>query len=226
MKPLSAKSFLISFSIISIPMLFVIKNANAEPPPCIHLGNPSIGATCYTEVSYNARVENRKNPDTFKITQGALPGFVIIDTRNFIEGRNGNTQGPSINIIRANTKMQVNNSYTSALNELYDFFNKIESQIKFKSLDIGGFLSIKTRAETQLNNNRNIVSNINSNVEAVEIEGSAQAIWVDTPIATIYRSGGTLRGVIRVYQRYIGTPQDANRIVEQAKNELMYQYMK
>lgn len=192
-----------------------IKDVMAEVPSCIELSNPRIGSTCYTEVPYNVRVEHSKSQIPFEIPQVAIPGYVIIDTRDFQESRIGTTEGPSVIITRPGTALQIRQSYQQAYKDFNDFIAGVTN------INSGAMLEIKQRTEEQFNNAINELTRIQSNSEAIVIKGSAQCQWRTWLGVTEWTSGGTLRGGIRVYQRYVGIPEQASQILSSAKNKIL-----
>lgn len=206
-------------------VVFGAKDVKAEVPSCIELSNPRIGDTCYTEVPYNARVENSKNPQSFQIEHVALPGYVIVDTRNIEEGRGGTTNGPSIVVTRPGTAIQILRNYQQASQELNNFSQRIEAEARTSNTDFGGILAIQQRTQEKFSSAINQLTQIQSNSEAIVVSGSAQAVWTTYNLLigqqTVYEKGGTLRGRIQVYQRYVGTPDQADRILSDAKNQIL-----
>jgi hypothetical protein len=184
----------------------------ASIPRCIELTNPSIGAICYTEIPYNVRVENSKEAQSFSIPQTAQPGFVIVDTQDFQESRVGTTNGPSITITRPGTTLKIQQAYEKAYSDFNNFYQRTEAEVRIKGINFGGMSDIRQKTEEQFKSAINQLTQIQSNSEAIIISGSAQAQWRNWPGITEYTSGGTLRGKIRVYQRYVGTSDQANQI--------------
>jgi hypothetical protein len=219
----SSKVCLFLMSIILVSFIDMnVRNVRAEVPLCRNLNdNPPVGSTCYTESPYNARIENSKQPAPFEIIYTAPPGYVIIDTQNIEEGRGGNTSGPVVTILRPGTSIQIRRAYENAFQEFSDFYQRTEAEVRIKGINFGGMSDIKQRTEEQFKSAINQLSQIQSASEAIQITGSAQAVWRTWLGVTEYTKGGTLRGVIRVYQRYIGTPSQANKILVNAKNQIL-----
>lgn len=215
------KSLLLTGITVLSYIAFGVKEAKSEHPSCIQLTNPRIGDTCYTEVSYNARIENQKAPQTFEFPHVASRGFVIIDTKDLQESRLGTTSGPHITVIRPGTAIQIRQAYQQAYQDFNDFFLRIQAEARDKGISSGGLLDIRQRTEQQFRNAINSLTQIQSNSEAIVIKGSAQAQWRGIEPFSWYISGGTLRGKIRVYQRYVGKPEDANYILSNAKNQIL-----
>jgi hypothetical protein len=213
---------LLLIGMAAIPSVVIdSKDVKAEVPSCIELSNPRLGSTCYTEVTYNARVENSKSPQVFEIPQAALPGYVIVDTRDLQESRIGTTNGPSVIITRPGTALQIRQAYQQAYQDFNDFYQRTEAEVRIRGVNFGGMSDIKQRTEEKFSSAINQLTQIQSNSEAIVIKGSAQAQWRTWVGITEYTSGGTLRGRIRVYQRYVGTPDQANRILSDAKNQIL-----
>ena len=143
------KSLLLSGVAFISSFAFGVKEVKAEVPSCIELSSPKIGDTCYTEIGYNARVENQKSPQNFEHSHVAQSGYVIVDTRNFEEGRGGTTSGPNIIVTRPGTAIQILRNYKQANKELNDFYQNIEVKAKGKDINLNGLLNIKQRTEEQ-----------------------------------------------------------------------------
>jgi hypothetical protein len=220
----SAKELLL---LANLSLLIVIsiggRVARAEPAACInHLNsNPPIGSLCFVEARYDGDIENTKDVRSIEVPVAAQQGFVIVDTQIIPEGRGGNTIGPEVVITRPGTALTVLKGYQQSYQEYNEFVQKTKANVEIKGVNFGGMSDLQQKANEQFASAINQLTQIQSNSEAIVVRGSIQAVWETWLGQTVYKKGGHLHGRVIVYQRYIGTPQQASQLLTNSKAQIL-----
>lgn len=109
------------------------------------------------------------------------------------------------------TEEQIKN----AEQQLVELYGKAEAQIGIEKAKLDKLAEIKLRSNQEFESLYQIRRQLTN--YGLEISGSAKAV---RGAFGFYKSGGTLDAVVRIYQIYLGNPQDLNNIISKYKREL------
>ena len=177
--------------------------AFAEVPPCRDIGNPQIGNTCYNELDINARSgPDDASSDHDEMTAGT--GWSIIDWNFRNDAQFGSVEGPKYTFTEKGSAYEMKNSINEYTRNLEEVRKKAEAEGN-GSKYLADYID-KTLKEYE--NRRSAVSSAQTNVDVLKVDVTVRGRCLrSTPFGCVDKGGGKLQGVVRVYKRYIGTPE-------------------
>ena len=177
--------------------------AFAEVPPCRDIGTPQIGNTCYNELDINARSgPDDASSDHSEMTAGT--GWSIIDWNFRNDAQFGSVEGPKYTFTEKGSAYEMKNSIDEYTRNLEEVRKKAEAEGN-GSKYLADYID-KTLKEYE--NRRSAVSSAQTNVDVFKVDVTVRGRCLrSTFLGCVDRGGGKLQGVVRVYKRYIGTPE-------------------
>ena len=184
---------------------FVVTSATlalAEFPPCRNENLP-IGSTCYTDLDINARSgPDDASSDHDETTAGK--GYSIIDWSFRNDAQFGSVEGPKYTFTEKGSAYEMKNSIDEYTRNLEEVRKKAEAEGN-GSKYLADYID-KTLKEYE--NRRSAVSSAQTNVDVLKVDVTVRGRCLkSTPFGCVDKGGGKLQGVVRVYKRYIGTPE-------------------
>lgn len=185
--------------------------------PLWEINMGQVGAKGYDEVHIYLRVRDRPEPAFFSQVYEPNPGFLILGTEVIVRGRLGDTEGPFTILVQSNSATD-----TLQLTELYrrqflDFANSIQGKIQKDSKSLEILSDIKQRFENEFKSIESLRRTYSSSNRGVRLEAKARAVkdWWG-----IYKSGGLVDAVVKIYQVYVGSPAYLDTVVDKYSAEV------
>jgi hypothetical protein len=203
-------------SLAMFPFLFTLaKSAFAEAPPCRDIATPQIGNTCYNELSINARSgPNDASSDHGEMTAGG--GWSIIDWNFRNDTQFGSVEGPKYTFIEKGSAFQMKNSIDEYTRNLEEVRKKAEAEGNGSK-----FLADYTdKTLKEYENRRSAVSSAQTNVDVFKVDVTVRGRCLkSTILGCVDKGGGQLKGVVRVFKRYIGTLESTQAYLAETLSE-------
>lgn len=203
-------------NLTSISFLFTLAtSAFAEVPPCRDIGNPQIGDTCYNEVDINARSgPDDSSSDHDEMTAGT--GWSIIDWNFRNDAQFGSVEGPKYTFIEKRSAIEMKNLIDEYTRNMEEVEKKAEAEGN-RSNYLAEYID-KTLKEYE--NRRNAISSAHTNVDVFKVDVTVRGKCLRYVLGTcVDKGGGKLQGVVRVYKRYIGTPEATQAFLTETLNK-------
>jgi hypothetical protein len=209
----TARSLLKSLVIIS-PLLLLAFPVKAQTIPACRNITPSAGRVCYTEHPFSARQRDEGGTRTYNfIVERVAQNWVIIDYEVIREGGFGAVSNPTGSIVSSNGNASIVNVTQSETQRL----SEVKSQLEAKAQ--GCYPPVCGQIQGQLSSvDREIQKLSNYQSLAVQSGGNEKISFSYTTSVSCNRfacgGGASIQGKVKVYQRYLGNPNELQRSSE------------
>jgi hypothetical protein len=206
-------SFIATLGLTCTIAIYLPKSADAVPA----CGRPTgIGYECYEDGVVNARVGFGETKH-FSGQIQAGSGYVITRVEFINQAQFGSVSGPNIKKIQSRSSVKISEILSETSRQLEEAYNKARAEYK----NVKYMAEAHDRTLKEIASRKEALSNVESNVEVVNWDGSVSGRCVRSVFGRCVDSiGGKLEGKVRVYKLYIGSPDEYASYAQSVKQRL------
>lgn len=175
-----------------------------KPRPVWEIGMNEIGATCYQEMPIYLHMQHSRVWQIIERPFEPEPGFLIVATEISVRGRLGDSVGPIVVQVQANSALQTFEAAKESGRKFLDFAASAMAQLQAKGIDTKKAAEVKARFESEYQLAMEQQTTHRMNNRGLRITAKVRA--TTDALGLFWKSGGMIDATVRIYMVYVGSP--------------------